>query len=620
LINPRLVSISGFPKEIVWVVKDGPLILGRDPSNQLEVGDRAVSRKHCSVSEISTDVFEIADLDSHNGTFVNGARMIRQTIQHGDRIRIGNSEFVFLTGPDEETGSLSSRSGSTTTGSELKTMSLDRSGLPTGDSWVGRMARDLTAFFKIANMTNSTRNAQALQSELLELICEVIPASQAAIVLQPSAGEEASSPCTWNRKDFAPQEMVIREELVQQAIWEHCAVVAEAAETISAEHVLCVPLVAVEKILGVIYLSSPASSLTFGEDHAYFLSAVARIAAVTLENLSKLDSLKAENERLQAEATADRSLIGESRPMRRVGEFIGRVARSDSTVLIRGESGTGKELVARAIHANSERLDKPFVAVNCAAIPEALLESELFGHEKGAFTGAVATKKGKFDVAGEGTLFLDEIGELAPLLQAKLLRVLQQREFERLGGNRLLPFNARVLAATNKNLEEGIKSGEFRQDLYYRLNVVCVTTPPLREHREDIPLLALYFANKYAAKCNRAFKGIAAEARTLLMQYSWPGNVRELENAIEHAIVLGLTDEILAEDLPNTLLEEQSAGLSAARYHNTLSQTKKQLVLAALDETNGSHIEAARLLGIHPKYLHRLIRNLNLKSDIKRQG
>ena len=620
MINPRLVSISGFPKEIVWVVKDGPLILGRDPSNQLEVADPAVSRKHCSVSEISTDVFEIADLDSHNGTFVNGARMIRQTIQHGDRIRIGNSEFVFLTGPDEETGSLSSRSGSTTTGSELKTMSLDRSGLPTGDSWVGRMARDLTAFFKIANMTNSTRNVQALQSELLELICEVIPASQAAIVLQPSAGEEASSPCTWNRKDFAPQEMVIREELVQQAIWEHCAVVAEAAETISAEHVLCVPLVAVEKILGVIYLSSPASSLTFGEDHAYFLSAVARIAAVTLENLSKLDSLKAENERLQAEATADRSLIGESRPMRRVGELIGRVARSDSTVLIRGESGTGKELVARAIHANSERLNKPFVAVNCAAIPEALLESELFGHEKGAFTGAVATKKGKFDVAGEGTLFLDEIGELAPLLQAKLLRVLQQREFERLGGNRLLPFNARVLAATNKNLEEAIKSGEFRQDLYYRLNVVCVTTPPLREHREDIPLLALYFANKYAAKCNRAFKGIAAEARTLLMQYSWPGNVRELENAIEHAIVLGLTDEILAEDLPNLLLEEQSAGLSAARYHNTLSQTKKQLVLAALDETNGSHIEAARLLGIHPKYLHRLIRNLNLKSDIKRQG
>ncbi len=609
------MSISGFPKEIVRVVKDGPLILGRDSSNQLEVGDPAVSRKHCSVSEVSADVFEVTDLDSHNGTFVNGARVSHQTIQHGDRIRIGNSEFVFFTGPDERTDPLSSRSGT----AELRTMSLDRSGLPTGDSWVGRMARDLTAFFKIANMINSTRNVQALQSELLELICEVIPASGAAILLHPNASEEPSSPCRRNRRDFAPQDMVIRDELVQQAIWEHCAVVAEAAgETTSAQHVLCVPLVAVERILGVIYLSSPASSLTFGEDHAYFLSAVARIAAVTLENLSKLDSLKAENQRLRAEAKAGHFLLGESRPMRRITEFIGRVARGDSTVLIRGESGTGKELVARAIHANGERLDKPFVAVNCAAVPEALLESELFGHEKGAFTGAVATKKGKFDIAGEGTLFLDEIGELAPPLQAKLLRVLQQREFERLGGNRLLPFNARVLAATNKNLEEAIKTGEFRQDLYYRLNVVSVAMPPLREHREDIPLLALNFANKYAEKCHRSFKGIATEARELLVKYSWPGNVRELENAIEHAIVLGLTDEIIAEDLPGTLFDEQSVGLAAARYHNTLSQTKKQLVQTALDETNGNHIEAARLLGIHPKYLHRLIRNLNLKSDLKR--
>jgi len=209
---------------------------------------------------------------------------------------------------------------------------------------------------------------------------------------------------------------------------------------------------------------------------------------------------------------------------------------------------------------------------------------------------------------------------MAPLLQTKLLRALQQREFERLGGNRLLSFNARVVAATNKNLEQAIKAGEFRQDLYYRLNVVSVASPPLREHREDIPMLALHFANKYAAKCKRGFKGIAAEARSLLMQYSWPGNVRELENAIEHALVMGLTDEILPEDLPNALLEEQSPGLAAARYHHTLNQTKKQLVLTALDEANGSPVEAARLLGIHPKYLHRLIRNLNLKSDGNRLG
>jgi transcriptional regulator with GAF, ATPase, and Fis domain len=621
LSNPRLVAISGLLKGTVWAATDGPLFLGRDASNQVEVSDAAVSRKHCSVSEVSSGVFEIADLDSHNGTSVNGIKVSRRAIQHGDRIRIGSSEYVFLTGPDDDDALGSSPFGGQATSTELKIMPLGRSGQPSDATGVGRMARDLSAFFKIANVINSTRDVQAMQRELLVLISEVIPAAQGAIVLHPNRNDEPKPPCTWSRTGLAQQEMLIREELVQQATWERCAVfTAPLAEAASPEHVLCVPLVGVERILGVIYLSSPASSVSFGEQHAFFLSAVSRVVAVTLENLSKLASLQAENQRLRVDVTTANTLIGESRPMQRVSEFIARVATGDSTVLIRGESGTGKELVARAIHANGLRADKPFVAINCGAIPEALLESELFGHEKGAFTGAVTVRKGKFEAAEDGTLFLDEIGEMAPLLQTKLLRVLQQREFERLGGNRLLSFNARVVAATNKNLEQAIKAGEFRQDLYYRLNVVSVASPPLREHREDIPLLALHFANKYAAKCKRGFKGIDAEARSLLMRYSWPGNVRELENAIEHAIVMGLTDEILPEDLPNALLEEQSSGLAAARYHNTLNQTKKQLVLTALDEANGSPVEAARLLGIHPKYLHRLIRNLNLKSDGKRLG
>ena len=621
MTNPRLLAISGLLKKTVWRVTDVPLILGRDPGNPVEVADPAASRRHCSLSEVSSGAFEIVDLDSHNGTFVNETRVTRKTMQHGDLIRIGWSEFVFLTGPADEDALLASHIVSGAGSVELKTMSLDRSGLPTDSLWIGRMARDLAAFFKIANFINGTSDAQALQRELLALICEVIPAAQGAVVLQPNANEESGLPCTWNRQGVAAQQLLIRQDLVQQATWERCAVVIAApAETASAEHVLCVPLVAVEKTLGVIYLTSPASAPPFGEDHAYFVSSVSRIAAITLENLSKIDSLRAENRRLRAEVRSDSVLIGESKSIQRVTKFIERVAKSESTVLIRGESGTGKEVVARAIHANSLRPDQPFIAINCAAIPEALLESELFGYEKGAFTGAVGSRKGKFEAAEDGTLFLDEIGDMVPLLQAKLLRVLQQREFERLGGNRLLPFNGRVLAATNKNLEQAIKAGEFRQDLYYRLNVVSVALPPLREHREDVPLLALYFANKYAAKCKRAFKGIAVEARSLLTQYSWPGNVRELENAIEHAIVMGLTDEILLEDLPNSLLEEQSPELAVARYHNTLNETKKQLVLAALDETNGSPVEAARLLGIHPKYLHRLIRNLNLKSEARRLG
>jgi transcriptional regulator with GAF, ATPase, and Fis domain len=620
LDNPRLLAISGFLKEAVALVKDRPLILGRDPSNEIEVSDPAVSRKHCAVSEVSDGIFEIADLDSHNGTLVNQAKITRKVLRHGDRISIGHSEFVFLTGPEDEAALLKPLLEGNAKAA-LTTLPLNRKGMPTDDAWIGRMAGDLAALFKIANVINSTRDVQALQWDLLALICEVVPAEQGTIVVQPNQDEEPDPPSVWNRKGEADQPIVLRDELVRQAMWERCAVASAATVENAGEHVLCVPLVAVEKTMGVIYLTAPASSAPFGEDHVYFVSSVSRIAAVTLENLLKLDSLRAENQRLRAAVVAaEGSLIGESKAMHRVSEFIARVAQGDSTVLIRGESGTGKELVARAIHAGSSRAGGPFVAINCAAIPEALLESELFGHEKGAFTGAVGLRKGKLEAAEDGTVFLDEIGEMAPLLQAKLLRVVQQREFERLGGNRLLPFNARVLAATNKNLEQAIKSGEFRADLYYRLNVVSVALPALREHREDIPPLALYFANKYAAKCKRSFKGIAAEARSLLLQYSWPGNVRELENAIEHAIVLGLTDEILPEDLPSTLLEERSSELPAARYHNTLNDTKKQLVLSALDEAKGSPIEAARILGIHPKYLHRLIRNLNLKSEGKRMA
>jgi Nif-specific regulatory protein len=617
-MNPRLIAVSGPLKGTVRPLNGGPLSLGRDSTNQLSLEDRAVSRKHCTVSQIAGGEFEVADLESHNGTLVNGAAVTHKLLQHGDRIRVGGCEFVFRTHPEDDADLLQPLAGAAS-GSGLKTMVLDeRSGLPRDASGLGRMARDLAAFFKIANVINSTRELERLQQELLVQISEVVPAERGAIVLLANLDDETASVCRWSRKTGAKEEVAIRDELVRQAIWERSAIYTAAGEgSANAENVLCVPLVGVEKTLGAIYLTSASP---FGEDHVYFLSSVSRIAAVTLENLLKLDSLRAENQRLRADAGSGSTLIGESKPMARLGQFIARVATTDSTVLIRGESGTGKELVARAIHVSSERADKPFVAINCAAIPEALLESELFGHEKGAFTGAIATKKGKLEVAEEGTLFLDEIGEMAPALQAKLLRALQQREFERLGGNRLLALNARVIAATNKNLEQAIKGGEFRQDLYYRLNVVSVEVPGLRERRDDIPLLALYFATKYAAKFKRAFKGIAPQARALLMQYSWPGNIRELENAIEHALVLGLTDEILLEDLPGSLLEEQAAGLSSARYHNAIDQTKRQVVLAALEEAQGSPTEAAHLLGLHPKYLHRLIRNLNLKSQLRGQA
>jgi transcriptional regulator with GAF, ATPase, and Fis domain len=308
-------------------------------------------------------------------------------------------------------------------------------------------------------------------------------------------------------------------------------------------------------------------------------------------------------------------MVGDSAPMRAVYERIRKAAPSDCTVLIYGETGTGKELAARAIHQNSPRARRPFVAVNCAALTESLLESELFGHERGAFTGAVALKKGKFEVADGGTLFLDEIAELAPALQAKFLRVLQFHEFERVGGTRTIKADVRVIAATNQDVREAAAAGRFRQDLLYRLNVVSVTMPPLRARRADIPMLAAYFAAKYAR--GRPVQ-LSREALDALRAYDWPGNVRELENAIERAVVLGCSDRIVADDLPESVLDSSAAlpdgAAAAAAYHRTVIETKRRLILDAIEKSGGNYTAAARLLGINPTYLHRLVKNLQLRE------
>jgi transcriptional regulator with PAS, ATPase and Fis domain len=273
-------------------------------------------------------------------------------------------------------------------------------------------------------------------------------------------------------------------------------------------------------------------------------------------------------------------------------------------------------MAARAIHRNSKREQKSFMAVNCAALTETLLESELFGHEKGSFTGAFNQKKGRLEIADGGTLFLDEIGELSPALQIKLLRVLQEREFERVGGSVTIKVDIRVIAATNKNLEEAIAASQFRQDLFYRLNVVSFEMPRLRDRKEDISLLADYFAQKYSAKCNRRVTGISEEAKNYLVAYEWPGNVRELENAIERAVVLGTTELILADDLPEVILERE-VGVVPDGYHEAVVETKKRIILDAMDQAAGSYTEAAKILKVHPNYLHRLIRNLELKDKTK---
>jgi len=335
-----------------------------------------------------------------------------------------------------------------------------------------------------------------------------------------------------------------------------------------------------------------------------------------------------QNKRLQKELQTRYhfgNLIGKSKIMQEIFQTIQKVAPTNATVLIEGESGTGKELVAKSIHFNSSRGDAPFIAVNCSALAENLLESELFGHEKGAFTGASALKKGRFEIAEHGTLFLDEIGELSPNLQVKLLRVLQERSFERVGGVESHPLNARLIAATNKNLSQEMKSGHFREDLFYRLNVVYFSLPPLRKRYEDIPLLASHFLKKYAAEnaSKLEVSQIDQNVLRLFYDYEWPGNIRELENIIERGVILSSSDTINPEDIPPELRgrTQKSFNLDDISIQSSLPETlsliEKHLIQRALAHANNVQATAARILGIKKSLLHYKIKNYQIQVGTK---
>jgi Nif-specific regulatory protein len=622
-MQPRLAAISGRLKGAIFSINDGGTVIGRDTAASLCIAESAVSRRH-SIVEKKDDSYVVTDLDSLNGTFVNDVPVKTRVLQHGDRLRIGESQFLFLLHEDD----FSSKS------SEIM---MDENQVMSGstvqvrfDDALYLMARDLSALMKISTTINAIRGLEELQERLLMLLFEVVPAQRGAILLTEDGSNETVSVFGLDRERGKDQSVTVSRTIVKQVLREGAALLmskgldpqldTESLIRVAAKSVMCVPLLLMGRLLGVIYLDTSNPGDEFNKDHMQLVTAISGIAAVAIENARQFEWLESENRRLLEDVNIEHNMVGESAPMQRVFHFISKVAPTESTVLITGESGTGKELVARAIHRNSKRSLRPFVAVNCAALNESLLESELFGHEKGAFTGALAQKKGRLEIADGGTLFLDEIGDLSPALQVKLLRVLQEREFERVGGTQTIKVDIRLIAATNRNLEEAIESGQFRQDLYYRLNVVAFEMPALRERRDDIVLLSNYFTEKYGIKCNRRLRGLSPEARARLTAYDWPGNVRELENAIERAVVLGTTDLILPEDLPEAVLETEVSSDSspALRYHEAVTQTKRQIILDAMTKVNGNYTEAAHRLGVHPNYLHRLIRNLNLKEQLKK--
>jgi Nif-specific regulatory protein len=447
---------------------------------------------------------------------------------------------------------------------------------------------------------NGTHKTSGLLERLLERIFTLIPAERGAVLFP---GRKPNSlECTAVR-GASPN---VNAKIAEEAMSDFTAVAG--SEIGNGTSLLCAPLRVFDTVLGVIYLDSSKPAV-FTRSHLHLLIAISSITAIALQHTRLIERLESENQRLHEEIDQEHGdklrIIGDSPRFHDVRRFIGKVAPADATVLILGPSGTGKELVARAIHQNSKRAAAPFVAVNCGAITETLVESELFGYEKGAFTGAAEQRKGKIEIADGGTLFLDEVGELTMPMQAALLRVIQEREFHRVGGTRPVSVDVRLVAATNRNLQERIREGRFREDLYFRLKVVELRMPSLAECRGDILTLASHFLQK--KRYVRVVSGFSPEAQRILTSYEWPGNVRELQGAIDSALLFGSSDLIQLEDLPEYLSTSRSAeSAPAGSFHAQISALKKSIVERALQEANGSYTEAARALDVSPSYFRRL--------------
>jgi transcriptional regulator with PAS, ATPase and Fis domain len=454
------------------------------------------------------------------------------------------------------------------------------------------------ALAQVGSSIQGIRNTEPLLARLLEQIFEFIPAERGAVLLAGVLPQHLE-PAVFRGTPFE-----LKQEILATSFRDRIAILVNAPQSI-----LCVPIWLIDSGLGVIYLDSTRAN-AFTQQHLNLLIAISGQVAAPLDYTRHIDSLQVENQQLLEYADVDHGLVGDSPAIVDMRALIDKVAASDSSILILGEMGTGKELVARGIHRSSRRSKGPFMAINCAAIPETLIESELFGHERGAFSGAVSLKKGKVEDANGGTLFLDEVGELKRSTQAALLRFLQEREFQRVGGTRTLRTDVRIVAATNRNLKESMDRGEFRGDLYYRLNVIEFRTPSLREMRKDIPRLVEHFIQ--TRRHVGIVKGISPEALERMVRYDWPGNVRQLQNAVDHALVIHKSEFIELKDLPKVVLEGPAVEASASLESGVL-QTRKAVVERAIQESQSNSKAAAAMLGISTRHLRRLVRELNVK-------
>lgn len=636
---PRAYLTARYPgaDEVdVWALDAAEEVtLGRHQSNRVVLKDKWCSRQHARIW-FEGGRWWIEDLGSRNGTFVNNEQIEGVVaLCPGDAIRIGQTVIVF--GEDLSAVPPSQRP----TIEELDAESVVSTPEETGLHVTARLrpnevglvsARGLVTdkirgyLVELLLELQKVRTREELAALVMRGVVEGIKADCACLMGVNGSARRRQQLSVWAQhgdvnKPYSRYLAQLVLEKGEGVLAQDIAANTELAsrrsiERMGATSTICVPVRCGDRIVAVLHVYRTDRERPLGRPELEFVATLAEAVGRQLEQLESVQLLERNASALRDSLRTESLLIGQSSAIRRIIGMIDRVAKTQSTVLVRGESGVGKELVARAIHFNSTRANGPFVCLNCAALTQTLLESELFGHEKGAFTGATERKIGKFEAAHGGTIFLDEIGEMDPGTQAKLLRVLEGHPFERVGGGELIQVDVRVVAATNRPLEKMVQAGKFRRDLFFRIQVVEIYVPPLRERMEDVPLLAEHFLKRFASETGRRVEGFHPDAMKKLMNYQWPGNVRELKNVIERAVVLGQKELVMPEDIVLTTIPVDDHGGEqgeAAYRPRSLQEVEKQHIADTLDYTNWNKSRAAAILGIERCTLDRKLKRYGIQ-------
>ncbi len=635
--------------------------IGRSATNRIVLQDDASSRNHCEIFS-SEGEWKLRDLGSRNGTSVRGKVISGDfQLQSGDIICIGECRLAFTTSlesapvlPPGVSTSPTERATSptqTAVNTAREPSILHRTATPeflssgTPSRTDVNYSTELAKLYRLGLEMGTAKTRQQLTDVVLASLARETVASISAILLAGPDTNGQPNPSDLqvvayhSRKDLPYRR--VSDNLSRVVLSKREAILArdvgddrqlsvfDSLGEMKALSVICAPITSPERSLGLIHLYSTNPDNPLDKHDLEFTLAVANQLAVALQHLQERDSLqtglaqaRSVNESLRSQLSEEQTLIGETGSMVELKERISLIAETHANVLIRGESGCGKELIARSIHSLSPRRDAPFVCINCAALNESLLESELFGHEKGAFTGAVDRKIGRFEQADGGTLFLDEVGEMSPSIQAKFLRVLEGYAFERIGGRKPIQVNVRIVAATNRDLEEAVEDGDFRKDLYFRLQVAEITASPLRERRDDIEILANAFLRKFVEKTGRVIKSFTDEAMQMLREYNWPGNVRELQNTIERTVILCRNEVVRASDIqlsslgnrPTTPVSDRTP---AGEYREiSMADVEQDHILKTLEHTGWNKSKSAQILGIERSTLDRKLKRYHVPRPL----